>query len=453
MDKIKLIIWREFITRVRKPSFIIMTILGPLLIAGGTAAVVFLGMQESGPQSVLVIDKARLVTDQLKDGKDIHFFYRYEELSDSAFKAGPYTLMVEVNEKVTVNNTVQFFFKDHPSQTTQNVVSAELEKVIEQAKLKENDLDPETYRRINTSLTVQLFDIDKGGKRSYDQIKATIGFFMGYIMFFFIFMYGVQVMRGVMEEKQSRIVEVLISSVKPFQLMMGKIIGIAFVGLVQFVLWIILSTLLTGGVMVAAKDRITKQATGGMALDQPMTEETRAQLTQQLGFDPTQKADAAAATSEGFTVMKEILDETPITLVILLFLFYFLFGYLLYSSLFASIGAAVDNETDTQQFMLPVMLPMVAAIFIAQTAIVNPDGPAVFWFSIIPFTSPIVMMIRIAMGNAFEHPWELILSMVLLVATFIGTTWLAGRIYRTGILMYGKKVSWKELGKWLFYKG
>jgi ABC-2 type transport system permease protein len=453
MDKIKLIIWREFITRVRKPSFIIMTILGPLLIAGGIAAVVFLGMQEAGPQNVVVIDKARIVTDQLKDGKDIHFFYRTEDLSDSAFKAGPYTLMVHVNEKVTVNNTVQYFFTDHPSQTTQNMVSAELERVIEQAKLLENDLDPETYRRINTALKVQLRDLDKGGKRSYDQVKATIGFFMGYIMFFFIFMYGVQVMRGVMEEKQNRIVEVLVSSVKPFQLMMGKIIGIAFVGLVQFMLWILLSTMLSGGVMVAAKDRISRQATAGLPMGQPMTAEARDQLTQQLGFDPTQEVDQADAASEGFTVMKEIWDETPVTLVVLLFLFYFLFGYLLYSALFAGIGSAVDNETDTQQFMLPVMLPMLAAIFIAQSAVLNPDGPAVLWCSIIPLTSPVVMMVRVAMGNAFEHPLELLLSMALLVGTFIGTTWLAGRIYRTGILMYGKKVSWKELGKWLFYKG
>ncbi len=453
MDKIKLIIWREFITRVRKPSFLIMTILGPLLIAAGVGAVVFLGMQENGPQNVLVIDKAHLITDRLKEGKDLHYTYSYQDWSDSAFKSSPFTLMVFVNEQVTKNNTVQFFFKKHPSQTTQNIVSSDLERVIEQAKLAENDLDPETYKRINTALTVQLFDIEKGGKRSYDQIKAAIGFGMGYIMFFFIFMYGVQVMRGVMEEKQSRIVEVLMSSVKPFQLMMGKIIGIAFVGLIQFILWIVLSSTLTGGIMAAAKDRIAREATAGIGGDQAMTAEARAQLTQELGFDPMSGGEQGSSTSEGFSMMKQIIEETPITLVILLFLFYFLVGYLLYSALFASIGSAVDNETDTQQFMFPVMLPMLAGIFIAQSALINPDGPAVFWCSIIPFTSPIVMMVRVAMGNAFEHPWELVLSMVLLVGTFIAMTWLAGRIYRTGILMYGKKVTWKELGKWLFYKG
>jgi len=239
---------------------------------------------------------------------------------------------------------------------------------------------------------------------------------------------------------------VLASSVRPFQLMMGKIVGIAMVGLVQFLLWIILSTALTTGVIALAKDRLVAQVSNGIPMDQPMTTETKALLQNEIAKDN-------ADMSQGLDKVHKIIDQTPITLVIILFLFYFLCGYLLYSSFFAAIGAAVDSETDTQQFMLPAMLPLMLALFIAQMAIVNPDGPAVFWFSIVPFTSPIVMMVRIAMGNAFEHPWELILSMVLLVATFIGTTWLAGRIYRTGILMYGKKVTWKELGKWLFYKG
>ena len=167
--------------------------------------------------------------------------------------------------------------------------------------------------------------------------------------------------------------------------------------------------------------------------------------------------DAAQAekkdNAENYIMVKEILAELPIAKIIGLFIFYFLGGYLLYSSLFAAVGAAVDSETDTQQFMFPITIPMMIAIFIAQTAVYNPDGPAVFWSSIIPFTAPVVMMIRIATGNAFEHPWQLLLSMALLVSTFIFTTWLAGRIYRTGILMYGKKVTWKELGKWLFYRG
>ena len=187
-----------------------------------------------------------------------------------------------------------------------------------------------------------------------------------------------------------------------------------------------------------------------------MAQATR-ELPPQVSVELQEKMGELEAPDEGgleaLSMMAELWEQMPVAGILLLFVFYFLGGYLLYSSLFAAIGAAVDAETDTQQFMLPITVPMLIAIFIAQTAVNNPDGPAVFWCSIIPFTSPVVMMIRVAMGNAFEHPAELALSMSLLVATFIFTTWLAGRIYRTGILMYGKKVTWKELGKWLFYRG
>jgi ABC-2 type transport system permease protein len=445
MNKIGLIIWREFITRVRKPSFLIMTILGPVLIVGAIMSTVFLAMQESGPQNVVVIDRPGLLTNKLKESEDIRFFYESHEMSDSVFKASPYTTMVDVNEKVLENNTVQLFYKDLPSQSVQNYLSAEIEKALEKEKLAVNHVDPETYQRIKTALQIQLFDIDKGGKRSYDQVKAGLGFAFGYLIFIFIFLYGVQVMRGVMEEKQNRIVEVLISSVKPFQLMMGKIIGIAMVGLTQFLLWILISGILGTIGLSLAKDKMAKAA-----LDQAPGQ-VSVQIQQQMGMD--HEAAKANEDAEQMNMMFQIWEELPVTMIVLLFLFYFLGGYLLYSSLFAAIGAAVDSETDTQQFMFPITIPMMIAIFIAQTAVYNPDGPAVFWSSIIPFTAPVVMMIRIATGNAFEHPWHLALSMALLVGTFIFTTWVAGRIYRTGILMYGKKVSWKELGKWLFYKG
>ncbi|MBK8582250.1 MAG: ABC transporter permease [Flavobacteriales bacterium] len=445
MGKIGLIIWREFITRVRKPSFLIMTVLGPLLIVGGIALVVYLGMQESGAQNIVVIDKAGLLTNKLKETDDIKFYYEPADMSDSVFKASPYSAMVEVNPLVLENNTIQLFYKALPSLSTQNYLSSEIEKVIEKEKLRVNQVDPEVYQRIKTALKVQLFDIDKAGKRSYDQAKAGIGFAFGYLIFIFIFLYGVQVMRGVMEEKQNRVVEVLISSVKPFQLMMGKIIGIALVGLTQFLLWILLTSVLTTVGMSFAKDQISASA-----LEQAGPQ-VSTQLQGQLGQGLETGEDGDA--NEQLSMVMDIWNDMPIAAILGLFLFYFLGGYLLYSSMFAAVGAAVDSETDTQQFMLPITLPMMLSIFIAQTAVYNPDGPAVFWCSIIPFTSPVVMMIRIAMGNAFEHPWELALSMGLLIATFIFTTWLAGRIYRTGILMYGKKVTWKEMGKWLFYRG
>jgi len=440
MNKIGLIIWREFITRVRKPSFLIMTILGPLLIGGGITAVVYLGMQESGTQNVLIIDQPHLLTEKLESTDKVKFFYQYDTLSIAVFKESPYTVMIDVNDDVLNDNTVVLFYKELPSLDAQRTISNAIEKNLELAKLAKDSIDVEAYKRVRKPLTVKKFDIENVGEESLEQERAGIGFFFGYLMFIFIFLYGVQVMRGVMEEKQNRIVEVLISSVRPFQLMMGKIVGIAAVGLTQFLLWAVLSSVLfTAGTALLLKDRMDPKQLAEM------------QMTQQV----KEKMEAAGQDIPDVNDIKivEALRKIDLPFTLAMFVFYFLCGYLLYSSLFAAVGSAVDSETDTQQFMFPVTLPMVLAIFIAQTAIYNPNSPAVLWCSIIPFTSPVVMMVRVAMGNALESWWQLPLSMALLAAAFIFTTWLAGRIYRTGILMYGKKVSWRELGKWLFYRG
>ena len=410
-------------------------------------ATVFLAMQEKGPQTIYIHDAAHLFTNKLTPNEKlgITYYYSYDDLSDSAFKASPYTMMIHLNEKIITNDQAQVFYKDMPSQHVQNYVSKDLEKVLRQAKLALDSVDVNSYDRYSQPLKFELYDIDKGGKRSYDQVKAGLGFAFGYLIFIFIFVYGVQVMRGVMEEKQNRIVEVLVSSVSPFQLMMGKIVGIAMVGLTQFLLWIAITSVLSSVGMGMAKDRMADLASA------QMPGQATVQLQQEIGA--TTDPNEASEDAQDMKMVFDLWDELPVARIVGLFLFYFLGGYLLYSSLLAAIGAAVDAESDTQQFMFPITIPLMVGIFIAQTAVYNPDGPAVFWSSIIPFTSPVVMMIRVATGNAFEHPWELALSMVLLVAAFIGTTWLAGRIYRTGILMYGKKVSWKELGKWLFYRG
>lgn len=447
MNKIGLIIWREYITRVRKPSFLIMTVLGPLLIVGGVSLAVFLAMQEKGPQAVYVFDEAHLFTGKLTPNEElgITYFYAYENLPDSVFKESPYTMLVYLNERIITNDQAQVFYKDLPSQKVQNYVSNDLEQVLRKAKLAVDSVDVNKFDQYSKPLKFDLYDIDKGGRKSYDQVKAYLGFAFGYLIFLFIFLYGVQVMRGVMEEKQNRIVEVLVSSVKPFQLMMGKIVGIAMVGLTQFLLWVVITFALGTVGMGMMKDRMAAMAT------EQMPARMSTQLQQEAGMDRAQAERTEEA--EDMKALFAIWQELPVAAIIGLFIFYFLGGYLLYSSLFAAIGAAVDAETDTQQFMFPITIPMMIGIFIAQTAVYNPDGPAVFWSSIVPFTSPIVMMIRIATGNAFEHAGQLVLSMALLVGTFLFTTWLAGRIYRTGILMYGKKVSWKELGKWLFYKG
>ena len=439
MNKINLIIWREFITRVRKPSFLVMTILGPVLIAGGILLTMYLASQEATIQHVLVIDQEGVIGTRLNDTDNVKFLLEGQNWTDSAFKASPYTVRVNLLPNVLNVPQADLYYKKLPSEFAMNTIRNELEKAIEQAKLRDANIDKEAYDRVRKPLDLKKFDIEEVNTQSFAQERALIGFFFGYFMFIFIFMYGVQVMRGVMEEKQNRIVEVLIGSVKPFQLMMGKIVGIALVGFIQFILWIIITTTMLGaGTAVLAANKFDAK----QLAEQGMTTEVQAKLEKAQGGD--------AASFDQEQVLGP-LRQLNIPLILGVFLFYFICGYLLYSSLLAAIGSAVDSETDTQQFMFPVTIPMVAAIIIAQMAVYNPDSPAVFWSSIIPFTSPIVMMVRVAMGSA--PAWQLMLSMALLIGTFLLTTWVAGRIYRTGILMYGKKASWKEMGKWLFYKG
>ena len=243
-------------------------------------------------------------------------------------------------------------------------------------------------------------------------------------------------MRGVIEEKTNRILEVIISSVKPFQLMMGKIIGVAMVGLTQFLLWVVFTFLITSAVSPLLLG-------GESRWDQMM------QQMEQIDQEDKKALEEISGSSESLESFFEVVSSLDIPQILLAFIFFFLGGYLLYSALFAAVGSAVDSETDTQQFMLPITIPLVLAIIVAQTVIANPDSQVAFWFSMVPFTSPVVMMVRLPFG---VPAWELYLSMALLIAGFLFTTWIAARIYRVGVLMYGKKITYKELGKWLFYK-
>jgi ABC-2 type transport system permease protein len=284
---------------------------------------------------------------------------------------------------------------------------------------------------------VNLKTFTLSGKENNALLTTAVGFAGGIAIYMFIFLYGVQVMRGVIEEKTNRIVEVIISSVKPFQLMMGKILGIALVGLTQFMLWIVLTFLISSTITTyIAKEKMDAKNVA-MSLN-----------TQQAnGIDKL--SDTKEMEKSAMESIMSNMDSINFPLVLTCFVIYFLGGYLLYSALFAAIGAAVDNETETQQFMLPVTIPLILSFVVAQSVITNPESQLSFWFSIIPLTSPVVMMVRVAFG---VPTWQLILSISLLILGFIGTTWLAARIYRTGILLYGKKVNYKELSKWLFYK-
>ena len=295
------------------------------------------------------------------------------------------------------------------------------------------------YDKVRTNLTIATYKFtDEGEEEEVRTEKTLVGFGFGLLIFFFIMMYGIQVMRGVVEEKTNRIIEVIISSVKPFQLMMGKILGIAMVGLTQFILWVILMftfVSVTQTVLMSQKDEAM------------LNQMEQVQTVQQM-----QSGEIAGADDFNpfdLTDPDNLINRINWPFMIGLFIFYFIGGYLLYAALFAAIGAAVDNETDTQQFLFPVMIPLYIAYMLSSLMIENPESPASFWGSIIPFTSPIVMLVRASMGIDSAEYWQLALSVILLIAGFIGTTWIAAKIYRVGILMYGKKVSYKELWKWI----
>ena len=306
----------------------------------------------------------------------------------------------------------------------------------EEIGITDSEVD-EILMVVNTNITVVTSTLDENGgeKESSTEVAMIIGYLCGFLIYMFVFMYGSQVMRGVIEEKSNRIVEVIVSSVRPFQLMMGKIIGVAMVGLTQFVLWVVL----TIGLVAVAQTVLLKDYDTAQVNEQSMT----------MGSQLDDSGNIQDGDSMKFEKMFEAIFAVDYFKIIIFFLFYFIGGYLLYAAMFAAVGSAVDNETDTQQFMMPITIPLMLGIIVMISAINNPSGSLAYWFSIIPFTSPIVMMVRIPFGVPII---DLVISMSLLVLSFIGMTWFAGKIYRVGILMYGKKVNYKELWKWFRYK-
>jgi ABC-2 type transport system permease protein len=445
MDKIWLIIKREYLTRVKKKSFIIMTLLGPLLVAGVISLITYLGMSDSGPQNILVVDDMAPVFDRLEDGSNYKF--EYSDLSLEAAKKllpeSEYTAILWIPEIMDGERSSRpfLYFKEQPSGRIIRSIEGKLANVIEEMKMAKFGISKADYNKVRTNLTIATFKFSEDGKEEEVMTEKTmVGFFFGILIYMFIFMYGVQVMKGVIEEKTSRIIEVIITSVKPFQLMMGKIVGIAMVGLTQFILWIVLmSTFVT--------------VASSLMMDQKQDVMTQ-KMEQIQQVQNLQTGSIKADNSENpfdFSDPDNLINRINWPLMLGLFLFYFLGGYLLYAALFAAIGAAVDNETDSQQFMLPVTAPLLAAYMIAAMMRENPGNPAAFWGSLIPFTSPIIMMVRISTGIEASQYWELAVSMILLILGFLATTWVAAKIYRVGILMYGKKINYKELWKWLRY--
>jgi ABC-2 type transport system permease protein len=455
MNKISVIIKREYVTRVRKKSFIIMTILAPVLMAAIIILPTALMMNQDGDfKKIAVIEeKSDLFKDVIKNTKDAEFVYlentKIEDLKSSFEAAGYYGVLYISPELVNTPNAIELISKKQPPIGLLQHIENSLEKEIERQKLlafKIENLD-EIMKSINTNVTVQTINIDSSGvaKKTSTGIAMALAYILGFLMYMLVFIFGAQVMRGVIEEKTSRVVEVIISSVKPVQLMMGKIVGIALVGLTQFLIWIVLTVGIAG---------VLKST---MLSDINMSE-----ISQSVPQNMMTSGDNQAAASEAVaqaSVSPELLEfskmfdsamNQPWLLIIVSFIFYFITGYLLYASVFAAIGSAVDNETETQQFMLPVTIPIILALMVAMGTMQNPESSISFWFSMIPLTSPIVMMARIPFGVPY---WQIGVSMLLMLVTFAAFVWMAAKVYRTGILMYGKKTSWKEMWKWLRYSG
>lgn len=443
MKKIFIIIQREYLSRVRKKSFLVMTVLGPILMAALFIVPVFVAQITDEKKEIAIVDETGLFFNKIPNTENIHFTYLNCGINKAKedFPKSKYNAILLIPD-VVINspNTVKMFSEKQVSLNVKIHIESALKKEIESMKLSASGINKDILQSIKTDVSLTTITMGDNGKeqRSYTEITMVLGYIAGFMIYLFIFLYGSQVMRGVIEEKTSRIVEVIVSSVKPFQLMMGKIIGVAMVGLTQFLLWITFTFIIVTFVQTSFPEKFSKK-------DNIPAFTTNAKLNTTSNLNTS----ANKVPSESVNEVLSALDSINFGVMICSFIFFFIGGYLLYSSLFAAIGAAVDNEADTQQFMMPITIPLIFAIIMAQFVINNPEGPISFWLSIIPLTSPIIMMIRIPFGVPV---FEVILSCSLLIAGFIATTWLAAKIYRTGILMYGKKINYKELWKWLTYK-
>ena len=458
MHKILLIIKREYLTRVRKKSFLVMTILGPLLMAAIVIVPIYLATKGTELKSVAVIDQTGIFFGKFKDNDNIKFHYLASDIGSakaSFRKSGDYALLFIPKTEVSIPTNALLYAESNVSiniiSYIHNVMTKQVEDMKLEAKLrdlqtdKKNPVDVEDIlRSVKTEIDVNTIKITDEGKeeKSYTEISMVLGTFSGILIYFFIFMFGSQVMRGVIEEKTNRIIEVIISSVKPFELMMGKIVGVGMVGLTQFLLWVVL----TFGIVTVVTSTFTTKGMNKQTAEKSLLQSATKYNPDNL---PIPESTSSKKTeNEGVNKIFEALNSVNFPVMIGAFIFFFLFGYLMYGALFAAIGGAVDSEADTQQFMLPITVPLILSIVMMQYFIQDPSGQVSFWFSVFPLTSPVAMMIRIPFGVPY---WQVALSMSLLILTFLGATWMAAKIYRTGILMYGKKVSYKELWKWLRY--
>ena len=437
MNKIGLIIKREYMTRVRKRSFLIMTFLGPILMAAIYAIPIMLALNSSTKNMrVAVVDESHWFEDRFTNNEEHTFVLMpgqpienvKEMVKEGAFDMALHVPPTQLN---IPSNAVIYSLRQVPMEV-ETYISSVMQKEIEDQKLMAKGVDPEIVSAVKTSVNLSVMRMDEKGneKETFTQVQFTLGIVLALLVYMFIIFFGGQVMQGVAEEKTNRIIEVIISSVKPFQLMMGKIVGVSLVALTQFVLWIMLT-----GVLYAGFSAFIGLSGPGMLSSGTV-------MTQEI-------ASSDIMSNEDVQQIVQIAQSIDFGTIIGSFIIFFILGYLLYATLYAAIGSLVDNNTDSQQFTLPITVPLLIAIITSFYIVNNPDSSLATWLSMIPFTSPISMMVRIPFGVPI---WQIVLSVALLAGTFVLMTWVAAKIYRTGILMYGKKLSYKEIFKWLKYK-
>jgi ABC-2 type transport system permease protein len=434
MNKIWLIVQREFMNRVQKKSFLVATILIPLIFPAIMAVLIWVAVEQrknATKEVVMYIDESGYFKPDTAKFRFNPFNGSLEDGKRAFEESRNFGLLYIPKFELTSPSGFKLFTKINPSPTDIGDIEKILATQIRDLKMVQLNVSQELLNQLKTEVDIETVKISEGGqeKSSNTKILFGVGMGAGILMYMFIFIYGAQIMQGIIEEKMSKVVEVIVSSVRPFQLMMGKILGLASVGLLQFLIWIVLISTLTSAVL------------GFFGLQSPSQE--------LMAMNP--EAQAAAAQAPGSLRMLQSLSEIPWSYVLSSFIFYFVGGYLLYGALFAAVGSAVDSPAEAQQFMFPITIPMLISYFGLFTFILeDPHGPISVWLSIIPLTSPIAMMGRIGFG---VPDWQLALSMALLAGGFIFTTWCAARIYRVGILMHGTKVSYKVLAKWFMQKG
>lgn len=430
-NKTFLIIAREYITRVRKKSFIILTILMPILMAALIAlpALLLIKSEKSQHTNVLVVDDTEIFINGFQPNDNISFSYasgNVEELKQDAFNNEKYDCVFHILDN-SVGLKSNLYYRKHIPSHLQSTLESQMNDIFFDKMLVDSlHIEPDRFAKLQelTKADITTIQVDDKGneKENIAEINEVVGMFCGFFIYFVIIIFASQVLRGVLEEKSNRIVEVLVSSVKPMQLLVGKIVGIALVGVTQFVIWVVL----TFGIVT-----VLGLFTSAGALSPDITEMVA-------------NGDTTGATAIFQTISNHF--SFSFTTLIISFFFFFIVGYLIYATLYAATGSVVDNESDSQQYTMPVTIPLILAIILIPTIATNPSGQLAFWFSMIPLTSPITMMVRLPAGVPL---WQLLTSMGVALLFLVFCIWFAAKVYRMGILMYGKKSSWKEIFRWL----